>query len=476
MYGNYKINGLKSKKVALFDFNNSVNGRIDGLLGKNTLSEISYNFDYTDGGLKCGKGIKGLEILIGENHYVPEVPKNLIPKKIFYYKRFDESNSKRDDRILILYTNGDVYEWKIYSASGTMTKISGLSFAKTPFYVNYRLNSEDTIMFSTNGSLYVYNGETVSTFNAPEITSMCIHNERLFATTGGDETQLWFSKTFDPTNWNVNLDEAGFIDFRTKAGRLIKALSFDGYLYAFANYGIYRINAYNDQLEMSAESLYVNSGRIYRNSITECGRYVIYLAEDGFYRFNGSNSYRIMDGLDKYIRGVDNESVSSVYHNGKLYVSINLKISGELVKTTVCYDVYTQEFYLSKGLNVYDLEKIDGDEFSFLAALSEGYSEIGTLSDDGAKFGIPLTKIWKSNKSDYGVYGEKTLSYLSLYTRSDITVTVKSERSEKTVKIKGSSSRRKILVGVRGNTFTITIKSKSKNAEVSKVLLEIQYL
>lgn len=475
-YNNFKLPTLKKKKIDFFNFNNSVNGRIDGLLGKNTLAKKCYNFDYTDGGLKCGVGVKKLEILVGADHFVPGPPDNLIPQKIFYYKRYDEILNRRDDRILVYYSNGDVYEWKIYSGSEKMEKVEGLNFDVTPYYVNYRLNSEDVILFSTKDYSCYYNGSSVISFSAPEITSTCIHNERLYATTGNSETELWFSKTFDPTNWNVSLDEGGFIDFRTKAGRLIKALSFDGYLYVFANYGIFRITAYNDQLEMTAESLYVNSGRIYRNSVTECGRYVIYLAEDGFYRFNGSNSYRIMTELDKYLRGVDNESVSAIYHNGKFYATINLKIDGEKMKTVVCYDLQTKEFYLAKGLNAYDLEKIDGDEFSCLAVLVEGYSDIGTLSSDGAKFGIPLTKFWQSNSNDFNVFTKKTLSYVSLYTRSDILLEFKSEEGIKTVEFNGKKTRQKKRIGLKGESFTVTIKSRSKNAEVSKILLEIQYL
>ena len=476
MYENFKTGSIYGKKIDLFDFNNAVNGLIDGHLGKNTLAETTYNFDYSSGALKCGVGVKQLEILFDNNHFVAKMPDGLIPKKIFYYKRYDEINFKNDDRILVLFSNGEVYEWHIYLGTNKMVKIENLNFSKTPFYVNYRLNGEDVILFSTDGVLYVYNGEKVTTFDAPLITSMCIHNERLYATTGYSETELWFSKTFDPTNWNVNLNEAGFIDFRTKAGRLLKVISFGGYLYAFANYGIFRITAFNNQLEMTADSLFVNSGRIIRNSCTECGKYVIYLAEDGFYRFDGSSSVRIMRELDKYLIGIDNEDISAIYHNGKFYASVNLNIDGDHAKMMVCYDLGTHEFYLAKGLNCYDLEKIEGAQFSFLATLIEGYNQLGMLDNSGNKFGIPLTKIWKSNKTDYNVFYEKTLSYISLYTRSDIRVEVESNISKQVITFSGSKFRQKKPVMVKGNTFQITIKSQSRNAEISKVLLEIQYL
>lgn len=475
MFENFVARNLKKRKVDLFDFNNSVNGRIDGHLSKNTRAKLCYNFDYSDGALKCGIGVKPLEITVGNNNFLPDVPSGLIPKKLFYYKRYDEETSERDDRLIALYTNGEVYEWKMLSGKTKMDKIEGLTFQNVPFCVNYRFNSEDVVLFSENGILYVYNGDTLKTYAVPTITSMCIHNERLYATTDGGETELWFSKTFDPTNWNPSLEDGGFIDFRGKAGGLLKVVSIDGYLYAFANYGVFRITAYNDQLEMTAEALYLNSGRIIRNSVTECGKYVIYLAEDGFYRFNGSESFRIMTELDKYIKGVGNEDITAVYHNGKFYASINIK-NDKVYKGVICYDVCEKEFYIAKGLNVYDLEKIDGDGFSVLAVLSEGHNEFGSVSFDGSMFGIPLGKLWKSYENDYGIYGEKTISYISLYTRSDVTVMIESEKGRREIFFGGSRFRQKKIVGLKGCTFTVTVRSKSRNAEISKISLELQYV
>lgn len=141
MFENFYEGNLKKKRIDLFDFNNSVNGRIDGHLSKYTRAKNCYNFDYTDGALKCGIGVKPLEILLGENHYVPKTPENLIPKKLYYYKRYDDETDSRDDRIIVLFSGGDIYEWKIYSGTGEMTKINGLSFSSAPFGVNYRLNS-----------------------------------------------------------------------------------------------------------------------------------------------------------------------------------------------------------------------------------------------------------------------------------------------------------------------------------------------
>ena len=58
MLGNYKISGLRKKRVGLFDFRDSVNGLIDGHIAKNTMSEVTYNYNFTDGALKDGIGVE----------------------------------------------------------------------------------------------------------------------------------------------------------------------------------------------------------------------------------------------------------------------------------------------------------------------------------------------------------------------------------------------------------------------------------
>ena len=477
MHGNYNLASLKKRSVNLFDFSNGVNGLIDGHIAKNTTAKRSFNFDYSNGALKDGVGVEEFTVEFDYGKIRPLPPNySLRPIKVYHYKRYDEANERDDDRLIILYDDNSVYEWKMFSNNGTLLKINGLSFETPPFSACYRLNGEDVILFSTQGVLYVYNGERITTFDAPKITSMCIHNERLFATTEGSQTELWFSKTFDPTNWNVTLDEAGFIDFRSSHGRLLKVVSFNGYLYVFSNYGIYRVSAYGDQTEMYADSIFVNSGRIYGNTVTECGKYVIYLAEDGFYRFDGVSSVKILSAIDPFIDGLDNEESVSAYYNGKLYVSINAKLDEYVRRTLLVYDVITGEFYFAKGLNIYELAKLNGNRYSKLLLLDQGNINFCQLNYSTRYFSLSLEKEWTSYPNDYGIEGEKTFSSIKLYTKTPITVTVSSERDVKTVNFEGKAYRQSKTVGLKGTTFSVKISTKSENAEISKVVIILEYL
>lgn len=51
-----------------------------------------------------------------------------------------------------------------------------------------------------------------------------------------------------------------------------------------------------------------------------------------------------------------------------------------------------------------------------------------------------------------------------------------SDEGKKTVELFGGKSRKRAKIGLRGNDFIVAVKSRSKNAEVSKMFLEIQYV
>lgn len=55
---------------------------------------------------------------------------------------------------------------------------------------------------------------------------MTMHYERLFATTSTDKYTLYFSDDLDPTNWNENITEGGFIQMLDERGELLKVISF----------------------------------------------------------------------------------------------------------------------------------------------------------------------------------------------------------------------------------------------------------
>lgn len=471
-----KIPTYSEAKINLFDLRGGMNGEIDSKSSDVAFANLSYNFELFDGALKDGFGLKEFSFPKGAINVFPSLPYGRSPIKCFYYKRFDVEQQHFDDRLLCFASDNYVYECKLNQSNAQMTLIEDLHFSKVPHSVCYKYNGDDVIIFSIDGTMKIYDGISVVSVNdVPDVTSMCLHSERLFVTTGGEQTALWFSDDFDPTDWYVSLDEAGFIDFQDGRGRLLKVVSFNNYVYIFRNYGITRLTAFGDQTEFVASGLFLSSGRIFHGSIAECGNRIIYLAEDGFYSFDGIDSNRILKEYDKYLKNINNDDAVGKYFNGKLYMSLNMRLNGKILRVMLVYDTKNGGSYIAKGLRVRDVEIVSTNEFCKLVFVCENSTKLGTVCDHSRFFNRPLKKIWKSNFNDFNIVGEKVLKKLSLYTKNRIEVEVKSEVGTKKIIFDGAEFRQTAIVGLKGKTFEFSVLSDIPKCEVSRMILYFNY-
>ena len=438
-----------------------INLTTDGNSGGNAYAEFSYNFDCEGGDLKSGIGAKTLYSSLPEK-----------PKAHWFYKR-DDALYGSDDRYIFMGASGKFYECKI--GVGSFTEITGLSFTSPPIGVLYNYHGEDAIIFaSASEGAYLYDGSTVTQIeDAPPISSACIHYERLFATSDGGKS-LWFSDDFDPMNWSVSLTEAGFIDMSGKGGEALKVLSFSDALFVFRSYGITRITAYGDQTQFSVSDLFISSGKIIRDSVTLCGDKIIFCASDGFYSFNGVSASKILRGLDGVIdfsKGAKGE-----YYDGKAYFKVKAKYSSSYYDCLLVLDAFKGSYYLAYGMNVKDLCLINGKNAYSLALICGEEQKIFELSSDDEFLSVALPKLWKSKYCDFGILKErKVLSKISLYTDTDITLTVDGGNKVSVYSIKGGTKRKTVTPKMSVDNFSLEIYSDKKNARVSAMTLEFEY-
>lgn len=434
----------------------------------------AYNFAYRGGVLCDGEGIKTAKFGLGDNSPAFNVA-GVTPQKLYYYRKYDEDLSKYVDYLLVYGDDGEMYKASA-EIDSQFTKIKNLNFDRPPKAVPYAYNGEDVMIFSDERSMKIYNGKTIKpATDVPAITSMCIHNERLFVTEAKNKTSLWFSDDFDPMNWKISLDEAGFIDIREGNGSLLKAVSFGGYVYAFASYAIMRITAYGDQREFSVETAALSSGKIYPESITVCGDRIIYLAEDGFYVFAGGTPVKIIKKLDKMLGGIDNSACKGCYYGGKYYCVLMLKTSVANEQILLVYDVHSGSYSLMRNLSIKDIVLMDGENGSRLLFLIKDRFDVCTLSEKAEICSVPLTKIWKSGKCDLNIGKEKTITKVSLTASEKVEVLIKSEAGSRLLHFSGINKEQSLPVGIRGRTFTFEIESRIPENRISAFKIDYEY-
>lgn len=464
------ISNAKYRQVTLSNFFAGVNAAIDESLLPITNAKICYNFDFSSGVLKAGFGIetsKNGTLDIGD----------IAVKNIWLYKRYDTVNMRKDDRLMILSENGQIFWRYIYRLDYTLYELVGVNLIGVGIAVNYRLYGEDVIIICTDkDSMIVWDGEKLaySVPSSPRVTSMVMHYERMFVTITGERNAIWFSDDLDPTNWNTDIDSGGFIEMLDERGALNKVVSYLNYIYIFRDYGITRLSAYAEQAEFSVNNLFVSSGKILADSICLCGDVIMFMAQDGLYQFDGMSTRKVLRNIAPLFL---TSEATACYHNGKYFLACKMKFDSFAVgcekseyvnNTLIVYDIAANSYSVTRGVDLKKLVSITiGDDSCILCINRQG--KLGEILENcGEAFGEVLPKKWIVGSTDLGSGKLKLIKEIYINTRRDIKITVVTDIKRKDFFIKGMDTVSKVRINMLGRLIGFEFSSDLKDAYVSK--------
>ncbi len=459
---------VKKVRLSFSDFRGGVNARADKNLLSFRYSPLAYNFATDSGALTHTKGIG--ELVIGGKRIEP-IPGESI-QKLYFYKRYDPEQKRYDDKLLAYCSSKRLYYLDIEGQESGFRPLEGVSFEKAPACINYRLHGDDVIiMCSEYDGMAVWDGKRppYRVETAPRISTMCVHYERLFATVDGEKSAVWFSDDLDPTNWDISLDEAGYIEIIDEKGSLQKVLKFLDYVYIFRSYGISRLTAYAEQTEFSVINLFVSSGKIYPETMTVCGDRIIFLAEDGLFSFDGLSTSKIADGIFPLLS--DSGEASAAYFNGCYYLACRADFGEgdeEGGNALLEYDVRKGGASLIKAKGITSLSVISTESVNLLVMSVQGRPAM--LVEEGSFFGEPLEKFWQTPQFDFSAPGAlKVLRNVFLYTDADMELGAVSDMGSRKVKVSGGGGEKKAAVNLKGRTFCLEFRCRTPCARISKV-------
>lgn len=461
---------IKTKRVTLADFRGGMTGILSDRLLPLSYASASYNFNNQNGALKDGVGLCKLKFPC-EGYCESEQ----VIQSVYYYKRY---NLGFQDALLLYCSDNCVYHFDIFG-TGEVAKIEGVSFSSKPVGVSYNYEGVDLYFLSTEKEgLFVIDGKTaIKANNLPTVKNMCIHNERLFITTADSGTRLYFSDDFNPLNFNVSLEEGGYIDFQDGRGGLQKLVSSLGYLYIFRTYGISRLTAFSEQTDFSVTHLFVSTGKIYPDSVTECSNGIIFLASDGLYKLTENGVAKILSDYDAFLNGCDNSEAKGLYHAGKFYLKCKMLINKKQEDIVLVYELSNQSSYLAKNLKIEDFCGVYAETTTMAAVVRKNSKEICTFDNSGRILGQPLTKVWETPITDFAVASkEKTVKRIEMVTSVDLKVTIISDRETKSVLIKKSKGISGENLSVRGKEFKFIFSTSYSGCEICSPRITFCYL
>lgn len=408
-----------------------------------------------------------------DRHDFPAFESGKKIKQAFLYRRIT-ADGKSGDRIVARLSDGTFYYTDVHGED-TWHKIESLVMAGDVDAVNYNYKSNDVLLLSSafDGLYLIKDNMALVCDKAPKFTSVAVHNERVFGTVSGVNNQVWFSDDFDPANWNVSLTEAGYINFADDLGQAIKAVSFQGYLFVFREYGIMRLTAYGDQSDFVLKKMFTDTGRIYKDTIVLCGDSIIFLAEDGLYAFNGYETTRIGKELPQ-ISGKN--KACGGYLDGNYFLSCSLKDESEnLVGALVRYDLKTRAISLLTGVQITGMCPVKVHNGSCLVFTLDGdfANRLGQAAENGKVFSSVTKKVYKSPENILSAPSIKTVRSVSFVSKYPLTLRLVADGKKSEYKVQGKDEMQTVACEKSGSVISFEIETNEQNAYVSPLIVTL---
>lgn len=486
---------IKSKTLSfsLSDFFKGVNSSLDEGKIPVTFAKESFNFDFSKGALKNSIGFhEGLLELFDENYRASAKTEldaigDII--RVYVFKRYNKESGARGDKLLFLSSDLSLFILDLAGGNHGFSRVRNVTFSSVPLAVNFRLGGEDVLVFaSQTDNMVVYDGVNMpyEVLDAPKVSSLDIHYERLFVTSTDEKARVLFSDDLDITNWSLSLEEAGFIEMVDERGALNRVVSFNDYLYIFRDYGISRLTAFGDQAGFSVSHLFSLGAKIYPESVAVAGDRIIFLSSNGLYSFDGYSCTKILSNLDSLI-SQNNECSKAAYFMGKYYLSLNMNFkSSDLFDETgfACnalleFDPVTKKYKIVRGVDIVSISPVvsGGIEKLYVSARANSSQPYRVfLLDNSGKFGDSvLPKRWKSDKWDFGTQKQKALRVLSVNADAGIVVKIVADGTkEKTIVTSAGQNRISLLLS--GFSFELDISSSQENSTIYSMNFEFSSL
>jgi len=448
----------------------------------------AYNVSVKNGNLTNAFGISAPTI--PDRDFPTPILNDAIVQGFLYYGS-NASTGARDDRIITLYDSGIVRAIKIgdqYDRPTNMDFSVNNVFSNTKVcFANYFWNGQDWLFaYSDIGKSYRYNGSLlVPINNLPNLYEVCVHGERVFGATKGNN-RLHFSAVGDPTNWTVSPTAGGYINFPDEGGKIIRLVSFQGHLYIFREFAIHRLTAYGDQTDFILTKVYSTHNYIFAKTVAAAGGRIMFLAEDGFYSFDGHNCAKVYKRILPLI--TDKKFASAAFFDNKYYVAAAMKKDNVTIfdeendyknNAVFCFDFDCDSVSILRGADVSDFVPINVDNVNELFCTLNNPSRaatFGMISKDGRYFDEVLPKKWVSPYTNLqNINKDKVLRRIHINTDNDLVVAARLDKPYKYF-ARGSKKTQSVTVNKRADKIGIELSPAAGDICVTGLMLEFDMI
>lgn len=481
--------------ISVSDFSKGLNNETDENIVGINYSTNYYNFDFKSGALTEGIGFKDLKVPVYSTSSLPEhnptLPLSTNIESIWQYKHFHTTENRRADKLMIKDSSGNLFYSRLFSIDPSFISCMGVALSKKSNTLNFKIGGADcSLMFNDTDGVVVWDNanQPYKLTGIPDITYLCLHKDKLCATSGGQKNIIYFSDNLNLESWgSLTLNQ---IEMNDERGPINKIISFLGYLYAFRDYGIAKILFANGTNGYTVSQLFVAGNKMYSNTITVCGDEILMLTKDGIYSFDGSSTEKMKLGVNALLTGTLNENAMATYHNGIYYLACRIDFNdnatvgcesenGYKNNVLIAVNVKEKTYKIARGVDISCLTTVQFESMDkVIVCFNKVHTQkLGEIVETGKFFDTNSIKYWESPLSDLGYSNKvKHVREVSLMSDKDCTLTIFNETESKSFNIIGSNVLTKLFVRFKGKQIGFKITTTNDVAHISNLKLKVDLL
>ncbi len=407
--------------------------------------------------------------------------------KLWRYKFFSKHNQDYEYALIALGSDNVIYFINMFGYDDTIYTLNEFVFQETPNAITFRVNGEDVIGFcSPSDSLMVWYCDKMpyQVESAPKFSSICLHNQRLFAIDSEKNYLVRYSSNLNPLDWStssVSVTSAGSIELNDYKGSLKNLISFQDNVFVFRDFGISKISSYSNYSKFSATNIFNSSAKVFCNTATICGTDIFFLCEDGLYKFDGFNVEKFDDSFAKVFTKNNEQTANTTYFNGKLYIACSLNFNDNLTigcereidhknNCLIIYDIQTKSYTITRGIDISCMLGIKDEIISklILSLNTSLGTKLWQLTENGLLGEEVLPKVWVGGNLTLGEFDKnKILKEVNLISKTDCTLIVSTDKTSKEYPIKADENLQRVRINLTGKFFSFKFLSTSENPYIS---------
>lgn len=473
------------KRITIDKFLSKLDKNANEFELKPNVAKNCYNIKVVEGILQTGNGFEKLSL--PDTKEEGSTTKEFLPiegvtfKKIWRYKYYSDYNKDYEYILIAFGSDNKIYYLDMFGYGPIIIPVNQFNFTSVPTAFSFRVGGKDVMGFCSptdNFTVWYCDEEPYQVEEIPKFSSICLHNERLFAIDSTNNYLIRYSSNLNPLNWteSVTTTSGGTIEVNDYKGMLKNLVSFLDNVFVFRDFGVSKISAYGANSMFSAVNIYNSSCKVFCNTACICGNNIYFLQEDGLYKLDGFNVQKVDDTFSHMFEGRSQENANTCFFNGKLYIACNLNFNDDLCvgaetgeyknNALIEFDINTNTYNILRGVDVLCMLAIKDLTLSKLVACVNGQDgcHLWQLTQDGCFNYEPLPKNWTGGKINFEVMDKnKILKEVNLICKNDCILTVQTENETREFEIKQNNNFQRVRLNLKGKYFSFSFSSQNQN-------------